>query len=59
MNQTIASLNDQLTSLKAQLAVQLSTSEEAGVNPLMYVLFAALAGVIAALVIYRKKKAEE
>jgi len=28
-------------------------------NPLMYVLFAALAGVIVALVIYRKKKAEE
>ncbi len=59
MNQTIASLNNQLTSLKAQLAVQLSTSEEAGVSPLMYVLFAALAGVAAAFVIYRKKKAEE
>jgi hypothetical protein len=58
MNQTLANLNNQLTSLKAQLAVQLSTSEE-GPNPLMYVLFAALAGVITALVIYRKKKAEE
>jgi regulator of replication initiation timing len=59
MNQTIAKLNDQLSALKTQLAVQLSTSEEEGVNPLMYVLFAALAGVIAALIIYRKKKAEE
>ncbi len=58
MNQTIASLNDQLTSLKAQLAVQLTGGEE-GPNPLTYVLIAALAGVIAALVIYRKKKAEE
>jgi len=58
MNQTIASLNDQLTSLKAQLAVQTSSGEE-GPNPLMYVLFAALAGVAAAFVIYRKKKAEE
>jgi len=59
MNQTLAGLNDQLTTLKTQLAVQLSTSEEAGVNPLMYALFAALAGVAAAFVIYRKKKAEE
>jgi flagellar capping protein FliD len=58
MNQTIANLNNQLTSLKAQLAAQLSSGEEEP-NPLMYVLFAALAGVIAALVIYRKKKAEE
>ncbi len=58
MNQTLASLNDQLTSLKAQLAVQLTGGEE-GPNLLMYVLFAALAGVIATLVIYRKKKAEE
>ena len=58
MNQTIASLNDQLTSLKAQLAVQTSSGEE-GPNPLMYVLFAALAGVAAAFVIYKKKKAEE
>jgi hypothetical protein len=58
MNQTIAGLNDQLTSLKAQLAVQTSGGEE-GPNPLMYVLFAALAGVIAALVIYRKRRAEE
>ncbi len=58
MNQTLASLNNQLTSLKTQLAVQMSGGEE-GPNPLMYVLFAALVGVIAALVIYRKKKAEE
>jgi hypothetical protein len=61
MNQTLANLNNQLTSLKAQLTslkAQLSTSEE-GPNPLMYVLFAALAGVIAALVIYRKRRAEE
>jgi hypothetical protein len=58
MNQTVAKLNAQLTSLKTQLAVQLSGGEE-GPNPLMYVLFAALAGVIVALVIYRKKKAEE
>jgi len=58
MNQTLAGLDAQLTSLKAQLAVQPSGSEE-GPNPLMYVLFAALAGVIVALVIYRKKKAEE
>jgi len=58
MNQTIANLNNQLTSLKAQLAVQPSGGEE-GPSPLMYVLFAALAGVAAAFVIYRKKKAEE
>jgi flagellar capping protein FliD len=58
MNQTIAGLNDQLTSLKAQLAVQLTSGEE-GPNPLMYILPAALAGVAAAFVIYRKKKAEE
>ncbi len=58
MNQTLASLNNQLLSLKTQLAVQMSGGEE-GVNPLMYVLFAALAGVIAAFAIYRKKKAEE
>jgi transposase-like protein len=58
MNQTLAGLNDQLTSLKAQLAVQLSSGEE-GPNPLTYVLFAALAGVAAAFVIYRKKRAEE
>jgi len=58
MNQTIASLNNQLSSLKTQLVVQ-PTSGEEGANPLMYVLFIALAGVIAALVIYRKKKAEE
>jgi len=58
MNQTLAGLNDQLTSLKAQLAVQTSGGEEEP-NPLMYILPAALAGVITALVIYRKKKAEE
>jgi hypothetical protein len=58
MNQTLASLNNQLTSLKAQLAVQPSSGEE-GPNPLMYILPAALAGVITAFVIYRKKKAEE
>jgi len=58
MNQTLAGLNDQLSSLKAQLSVQLSSGEE-GPSPLMYVLFAALAGVAAALIIYRKKKAEE
>jgi chaperonin cofactor prefoldin len=58
MNQTIANLNNQLSSLKAQLAVQTSGGEE-GPSPLMYVLFAALAGVAAAFVIYRKKKAEE
>ena len=58
MNQTLAGLNDQLTSLKTQLAVQPSGGEE-GPNPLMYALPAALAGVITALVIYRKKMAEE
>ncbi len=58
MNQTLAGLNDQLTSLKAQLAVQMSGGEE-GPDPLMYVLFAALAGIAAAFVIYKKKKAEE
>jgi hypothetical protein len=57
MNQTLTSLNNQLTSL-SQLSVQLSSGEE-GPNPLLYILLAALAGVIAALVIYRKKKAEE
>ena len=58
MNQTIANLNNQLTSLKTQLAVQPSSGEE-GPNHLMYILPAALAGVAAAFVIYRKKKAEE
>jgi len=58
MNQTLAGLNDQLASLNAQLAVQLSGGEE-GIDPLMYVLFAALAAVAVAFVIYRKKKAEE
>jgi cell division protein FtsB len=58
MNQTIASLNDQLSSLKTQLAVQLTSGEE-GPDPLMYILPIALAGVAAAFVIYRKKKAEE
>jgi LPXTG-motif cell wall-anchored protein len=58
MNQTIANLNNQLSSLKTQLAVQPPSGEE-GTNPLMYVLLIALAGVAAALFIYRKKKAEE
>jgi len=58
MNQTLAGLNDHLSSLKAQLAVQPSGGEE-GIDPLMYALFAALAGVVIAFVIYRKKKAEE
>ncbi len=58
MNQTLASLDNQLTTLRSQPAVQMSGGEE-GPNLLMYVLFAALAGVITALVIYRKKKAEE
>jgi len=57
MNQTIANLSNQLTSL-SQLAVQPSSGEE-GIDPLMYILPAALAGVAAAFVIYRKKKAEE
>jgi len=57
MNQTIANLNNQLTSL-SQLALQTSGGEE-GPSPLMYVLFAALAGVAAAFAIYKKKKAEE
>jgi cell division protein FtsB len=58
MNQTVTSLNDQLSAMMAQLSVQPSGGEE-GIDPLMYVLFAALAGVVAAFVIYRKKKAEE
>jgi len=58
MNQTIASLNDQLSAMMTQLALQTSGGEE-GIDPLMYVLFAALAGVAAAFVIYKKKKAEE
>jgi len=58
MNQTITSLNDQLSAMMTQLALQTSGGDE-GIDPLMYVLFAALAGVAAALVIYRRKKAEE
>jgi hypothetical protein len=58
MNQTIASLNDQLSAMMTQLTLQTSGGEE-GIDPLMYVLFAALAGVAAAFVIYKKKKAEE
>jgi len=58
MNQTIVSLNDRLSSLGTQLAVQPSGGEEEH-NLLMYVLFAALAGVAAAFIIYKKKKAEE
>jgi len=65
MNQTLASLDAQLSSLKAQLAVQLTSgsvqppSGGEEIDLLMYILPAALAGVIVALVIYRKKKAEE
>ncbi len=58
MNETLTRLNNQLSSLKAQLAVQTSSGEEEP-NPLMYILLAALAGIAAAFVIYRKKKAEE
>jgi cell division protein FtsB len=58
MNQTLAGLNDQLTAMMAQLSVQPPSGEE-GPDPLMYVLFAALAGVVIAFVIYRKKMAEE
>jgi hypothetical protein len=59
MNQTLAGLDAQLSALKTRLAVQTSGGEEEGPNPLMYALLAALAGVAAAFVIYRKKKAEE
>jgi hypothetical protein len=58
MNQTVTSLNDQLSAMMTQLALQTSGGEE-GIDPLMYVLSAALAGVVIAFVIYRKKKAEE
>jgi len=58
MNQTVAKLNAQLSLLKAQLAAQTSGGEE-GVTPLTYVLFAALAGIAAAFVIYKKKKKAE
>ena len=58
MNQTLAGLNNQLSAMMAQLSVQPSGGEE-GIDLLMYVLFVALVGVIAAFVIYRKKKAEE
>jgi hypothetical protein len=58
MNQTLAGLNAQLSAMTAQLALQTSGGEEEH-NLLMYVLFAALAGIIAAFIIYRKKKAEE
>jgi len=58
MNQTITNLNDQLSTMMTQLALQTSGGEE-GPNLLMYVLFAALAGVAAAFVIYKKKMAEE
>jgi cell division protein FtsB len=58
MNETLTRLNAQLSALSVQLVVQ-PTSGEEWIDPLMYVLPAALAGVIAALVIYRKKKAEE
>jgi cell division protein FtsB len=58
MNQTVTSLNDQLTAMMTQLALQTSGGEE-GIDPMIFVLLAALAGVAAAFVIYRKKKAEE
>jgi len=65
-NETLASLNatyaSQISALRAQLAAQLSNSQaglEIGSTPLMYVLLAALAGVAAALVIYRRRRAEE
>jgi len=66
MNETLASLNatysSQISALRAQLAAQLSNGQaglEIGSTPLMYVLLAALAGVVAALVIYRRRRAEE
>jgi regulator of replication initiation timing len=58
MNQTLAGLDAQLSAMTAQLALQTSGGEEEH-NLLMYVLFAALAGIIAAFIIYKKKKAEE
>jgi len=58
MNETLAGLDAQLSSLKAQLAVQPSGGQTE-VDPLMYILPAALAGVIVVFVVYRKKKAEE
>jgi cell division protein FtsB len=58
MNQTVTSLNDQLTAMMTQLTLQTSGGEE-GIDHLMYVLFAALAAVAVAFVIYKKKKAEE
>jgi len=58
MNQTIASLNNQLSAVMTQLETWTSGGE-GGIDPLMYILPIALIGVIAALVIYRKKKAEE
>jgi hypothetical protein len=54
MNQTIAGLKAQLASLRVQ-----QTSGEEETNPLLYILPVALAGVIVAFFIYRKKKAEE
>jgi hypothetical protein len=54
MNQTLAGLNNQLSAMMTQLAVQTSGGEE-GADPLMYVLFAALAGVVIAFVIYSKE----
>jgi len=66
MNETLASLNatyaSQISALRAQLAAQLSGGQpglEIGSTPLMYVLLAALAGVVAALVVYRRRRAEE
>jgi len=65
-NETLARLNatyaSQISALRAQLAAQQSGGQpglDVGSTPLMYVLLAALAGVAAALVIYRRRRAEE
>jgi len=57
INQTLAGLNDQLTALKIKLETQALGGEE-GPDSLTYALLIALAGVVVAFVIY-KKKAEE
>jgi len=68
MNETLARLNatyaSQISALRAQLAAQLSSEQSSGqtgleIGSTMYVLLAALAGVAVALVIYRKRRAEE
>ena len=65
-NETLARLNatyaSQISALRAQLAAQQSGGQpglDVGSTPLMYVLLAALAGVAAALVVYRRRRAEE